>query len=679
MEKAFQPLARMMNLILGDDPSGKGAPLDRFLDNIDEKSKEFDNWVKSGFEPTWKGLEKVFQDDWNAIKGLFEARTMPTWMAEFSALSAAAKDAWAFLSGYLDAAVKAIEGVAGYTKDHFPWLNIDPNLVNIWHSIVEDWKLIGDILKPLEPVMKAIGEHMGTIAGVGFGALEAAIWALQAPFIALNDVLRLTNSLIQTIMGHPDTSPGMVDQAKRVQAADYLNLKSRLTPDQLDKLKQSYTKRGINIEENPYVKSPSSLNTPFVEPAKHAEGGIVTSPHVGMVGEAGPEAIIPLSGPTGPNKVLNQILGLFGMVPNVMLQSEAYGLAHMQDTPAQRLAAEKESSKGIRDFWGKVFGQAFGGLESPVPRFAEGGIVTKPTTAMIGEAGPEAIIPLESAGSELENVLVPLKSTGESMEKHAIDTNKKLKESEASTVKMGEIFAALPTVSQQFVTQINSAVQAMSIAGGGMLGSEMLGGAGPGAVGGGGPPGFTGTSGGILYTEYGPSIDPPGSADYDSNSYNRVGAWPGITGKLQPGDVALGYGAQAFYHVRPGQTFTDTRGNVVRFADRSGSKNPMNEDVFRLAEGGIVHEKMLSWLGERGSEAVIPLTRTPRAMALLEHAATALGAGGIGSVHFAPVINLSGASAEAGEAVQMALRQAHEQLERMLEDILRRHRREQFA
>jgi hypothetical protein len=41
------------------------------------------------------------------------------------------------------------------------------------------------------------------------------------------------------------------------------------------------------------------------------------------------------------------------------------------------------------------------------------------------------------------------------------------------------------------------------------------------------------------------------------------------------GDVALGYGAQAYYHVPPEQTFVDAQGRTVRFADRSGS-NPKN-------------------------------------------------------------------------------------------------------
>jgi len=37
-------------------------------------------------------------------------------------------------------------------------------------------------------------------------------------------------------------------------------------------------------------------------------------------------------------------------------------------------------------------------LAEPLPALAEGGIVTSPTTALIGEAGPEAVIPLDKGG-----------------------------------------------------------------------------------------------------------------------------------------------------------------------------------------------------------------------------------------------------------------------------------------
>src|SRR5258708_26657 len=117
--------------------------------------------------------------------------------------------------------------------------------------------------------------------------------------------------------------------------------------------------------------------------------------------------------------------------------------------------------------------------------------------------------------------------------------------------------------------------------------------------------------GGAHVTEYGPGVagDQPGGATYDWNSYHRVGAWPGITGPLRPGDVALGYGAQAHYNVRPGQTFVDDQGRTVRFADRSGSKNPMNEDIFMMASGGIATRPTRALIGEAGPEAVVPLNQ----------------------------------------------------------------------
>jgi phage-related minor tail protein len=43
-------------------------------------------------------------------------------------------------------------------------------------------------------------------------------------------------------------------------------------------------------------------------------------------------------------------------------------------------------------------GGAVGGLIGKLPRLADGGIVTSPTLALIGEAGPEAVIPLSRGG-----------------------------------------------------------------------------------------------------------------------------------------------------------------------------------------------------------------------------------------------------------------------------------------
>lgn len=221
------------------------------------------------------------------------------------------------------------------------------------------------------------------------------------------------------------------------------------------------------------------------------------------------------------------------------------------------------------------------------PHMAAGGIVTRATSLVAGESGPEAILPLAALR---DHPLVQV-------------TKQETEQMQLLTEAMGRMTDTMATMQTT-----------MSLGAGGSFAGG----------GGGGAPGFSGMSGGVYYTEYGPSVkgDQPGGPTYDSNSYNRIGAWPGITGKLQPGDVALGHGAEAFYHVRPGQTFVDSRGNTVRFADRSGSKNPMNEDVFRMAAGGIVRRATNAVIGEAGPEAVIPLN-----------------GGGLVNLHYSPTIH----------------------------------------
>lgn len=53
---------------------------------------------------------------------------------------------------------------------------------------------------------------------------------------------------------------------------------------------------------------------------------------------------------------------------------------------------------GIANIELPLVGKPFKGLFGTIPMLASGGIVTRPTLAMIGEAGPEAVIPLGKAG-----------------------------------------------------------------------------------------------------------------------------------------------------------------------------------------------------------------------------------------------------------------------------------------
>ena len=59
----------------------------------------------------------------------------------------------------------------------------------------------------------------------------------------------------------------------------------------------------------------------------------------------------------------------------------------------------------IPDWVPGVGGNSFGPFPGPLKMFADGGMVNRPTLGMIGEAGPEAVIPLKGGN-------VPVKMSG---------------------------------------------------------------------------------------------------------------------------------------------------------------------------------------------------------------------------------------------------------------------------
>jgi hypothetical protein len=58
---------------------------------------------------------------------------------------------------------------------------------------------------------------------------------------------------------------------------------------ELDAIEQAYKNAGIFVGPGPFG---AAINPPTIRP--FATGGIVTRPTIGLVGEAGPEAVIPL-------------------------------------------------------------------------------------------------------------------------------------------------------------------------------------------------------------------------------------------------------------------------------------------------------------------------------------------------------------------------------------------------
>jgi hypothetical protein len=65
---------------------------------------------------------------------------------------------------------------------------------------------------------------------------------------------------------------------------------------------------------------------------------------------------------------------------------------------AFRRFAESKAFQAVLSGVGAI-GSGIGGFLDRIPQLAEGGIVRKPTLALVGEAGPEAVVPLSKAGS----------------------------------------------------------------------------------------------------------------------------------------------------------------------------------------------------------------------------------------------------------------------------------------
>jgi hypothetical protein len=176
------------------------------------------------------------------------------------------------------------------------------------------------------------------------------------------------------------------------------------------------------VMKNSGTVSPASQQVP-IPGLQH--GGIVTKPTIAMIGEAGPEAVVPL--PRG------RPIGLGGD-PAVAWQelhdrliknpNEAGALSYSERPilPGEKgMHSEMDLMTGPGMFPGggsiyQHLKDVEKGMEmqfarpnaddyvSTNPRFAphdlrlqHGGIVDKPTTALIGEAGPEAVIPLRDA------------------------------------------------------------------------------------------------------------------------------------------------------------------------------------------------------------------------------------------------------------------------------------------
>jgi len=103
-----------------------------------------------------------------------------------------------------------------------------------------------------------------------------------------------------------------------------------------------------------------------------------------------------------PDQIIEFMTGIAKDILNLGKDIGSWIIGGIVDGIKAAAGAVMDAVKSIipnpADIVGGVVGSVGGFFKSVIPGLASGGIVTKPTLAVIGEAGPEAVIPLSQAG-----------------------------------------------------------------------------------------------------------------------------------------------------------------------------------------------------------------------------------------------------------------------------------------
>lgn len=302
-------------------------------------------------------------------------------------------------------------------------------------------------------------------------------------------------------------------------------------------------------------------------PKPAAKGGVFMGPTNALVGEAGPELIVPLDALARTKQTARKSTG--GTAP----------------PPAPSLVARLRGERNVTG-------------EPPV-YMAEGGVVTEPTNAVVGEAGPEAVVPLagpfgavnpngSGAYSNAQRTEGIVRS--EPVPQGNLDAFRRPNEGVTNIGGFGSRARWRRTPTNQ-ATSMRPRGQWDPNRSGGAEG-ENFGPAQPAPTeqvsswGSGGQPAPKPPA------PQGPQAPPSGQ--YGGNPWNNV-----ITGL-----AALG---QGFNTMPSGGPFAGT-----------GNQPPTNQPPTMMAEGGIVDRPTNTILGEEGPEAVIPLHKLPGLMKRLD-------------------------------------------------------------
>lgn len=296
------------------------------------------------------------------------------------------------------------------------------------------------------------------------------------------------------------------------------------------------------------VPAKTTTSAPFAEQFKFAEGGVVRKPTRALVGETGPEAVIPLQD---------------GKIPVDIRQSDTINnMVSRMNTGMERIIEKLTTNNSSETERSSII---------QIPGFQHGGVVTHPTVAHIGESGLEAVIPLASG-----KVPVDIRNS---------DNTSMINEMNAS---MERIVNTLIT-NDTFERDRTSDIKISGFQHGGVVRSSTL-----AQIGEAGPEAIIPLESGKVPVEIRESSDTTNMISQMNTSIEKI-----ISTIITPTMFEQG-------------RISDQRGgNIIEQIANSIQIQPQIEapkiQLRGFATGGIVNTPTAAMIGERSAEAVVPL------------------------------------------------------------------------
>ena len=255
----------------------------------------------------WEGITDFFKDIWEAITNIISEHWDKILAIIFPAVGIPILIArhWEGIMGFFSNLFEEIQNIASTLWDEIKAIPIEA-----WNNIKQAWQTATGFFASIWTGIKNVFRE-GVNFLIGLAEAFANTWIK-----AVNFVIDAFNKIQISI---PDWVPGIGGKSF-----------------------------GINILPIPEITLP-----------RLAKGGIVTKPTIAMLGEAGPEVIMPLRTKTEIPDVIERFVSIFKPVFPVLFSKES------------------------------------------IPAFQYGGIVTKPTLALVGEKGPEIVMPLKQKATSI--------------------------------------------------------------------------------------------------------------------------------------------------------------------------------------------------------------------------------------------------------------------------------------